>query len=211
MKIDKNFKIFVKKKIYIFKKIELKEVNRDYIESLSFARYLNKKKKYTIRLQKKYLQNIEKKKRSFILGFFNKKNILGTMGCQLHKKIMVGNVPVGGDSPISVQSMTNTLTTDIKGTTKQINEIIKAGADLVRVSCPDEDSTKALKKITKNVNIPVIADIHFHYKRAIEAAESGADCLRLNPGNIRDEKKIKEVPIIFTDRTVGESKCQKKL
>ena len=90
MKIDKNFKIFVKKKIYIFKKIELKEVNRDYIESLSFARYLNKKKKYTIRLQKKYLQNIEKKKRSFILGFFNKKKLLGTMGCQLHKKIMGG-------------------------------------------------------------------------------------------------------------------------
>ena len=90
MKIDKNFKIFVKKKIYIFKKIELKEVNRDYIESLSFARYLNKKKKYTIRLQKKYLQNIEKKKRSFILGFFNKKKLLGTMGCQLHKKIIVG-------------------------------------------------------------------------------------------------------------------------
>ena len=86
----KILRFLLKKKIYIFKKIELKEVNRDYIESLSFARYLNKKKKYTIRLQKKYLQNIENKKRSFILGFFNKKKLLGTMGCQLHKKIMVG-------------------------------------------------------------------------------------------------------------------------
>ena len=86
----KILRFLLKKKIYIFKKIELKEVNRDYIESLSFARYLNKKKKYTIRLQKKYLQNIENKKRSFILGFFNKKKLLGTMGCQLHKKIIVG-------------------------------------------------------------------------------------------------------------------------
>tara|TARA_B100000686_G_scaffold354686_1_gene466404 strand:+ start:3989 stop:5092 length:1104 start_codon:yes stop_codon:yes gene_type:complete len=109
------------------------------------------------------------------------------------KKIMVGNVPVGGDSPISVQSMTNTQTTNIKETTKQINEIIKAGADLVRVSCPDQDSTKALKHITKNVNIPIIADIHFHYKRAIEAAEAGAACLRLNPGNIGSNERIKSV------------------
>ena len=109
------------------------------------------------------------------------------------KVINVGNVKIGGENPISVQSMTNTLTTDIKGTIKQINEIQNEGADLVRVSCPDDLSTKALKEIIKHVNIPVIADIHFHYKRAIEAAESGASCLRINPGNIGDKNKIKEV------------------
>ena len=109
------------------------------------------------------------------------------------KTINLGNVKVGGDNPISVQSMTNTLTTDIKGTIKQINEIQNEGADLVRVSCPDEASSKALREIVRNVNIPIIADIHFHYKRAIEAAESGASCLRINPGNIGDKKKIKEV------------------
>ncbi len=105
------------------------------------------------------------------------------------KEIVVGNVKVGGNNPISVQSMTNTLTKDSKSTIGQINEIEKEGADLVRVSCPDEDSTKSLKEITKNVNIPVIADIHFHYKRAIEAADYGASCLRINPGNIGDKKK----------------------
>jgi (E)-4-hydroxy-3-methylbut-2-enyl-diphosphate synthase len=109
------------------------------------------------------------------------------------KVINVGNVKIGGDNPISVQSMTNTLTSDVKSTINQINEIANEGADLVRVSCPDEDSTKALKEIVKNVNIPIIADIHFHYKRAIEAAENGAKCLRINPGNIGDRKKIKEV------------------
>ena len=109
------------------------------------------------------------------------------------KVIKVGNVKIGGGNPISVQSMTNTLTTDIKSTVKQINEIQSEGADLVRVSCPDEASTKALKEIIKHVDIPVIADIHFHYKRAIEAAESGASCLRINPGNIGDRNKIKEV------------------
>ena len=109
------------------------------------------------------------------------------------KVINVGNVKVGGDHPISVQSMTNTLTTNIKATINQINEIKNEGADLVRVSCPDENSAKSLKEITKNVNIPVIADIHFHYKRAIEAAENGASCLRINPGNIGDKKKIKEI------------------
>ena len=109
------------------------------------------------------------------------------------KVINVGNVKVGGDHPISVQSMTNTLTTNIKATINQINEIKNEGADLVRVSCPDENSAKSLKEITKNVNIPVIADIHFHYKRAIEAAENGASCLRINPGNIGDRKKIKEI------------------
>ena len=109
------------------------------------------------------------------------------------KVINVGNVKIGGDNPITVQSMTNTLTTDIKATIKQINEICNEGADLVRVSCPDESSSKALKEIVKDVNVPIIADIHFHYKRAIEAAENGASCLRINPGNIGDKKKIYEV------------------
>ncbi len=109
------------------------------------------------------------------------------------KVISVGNVKVGGDNPISVQSMTNTLTTDVSATIEQINKIHEEGADLVRVSCPDEDSSKALKEVTKNVQIPVIADIHFHYKRAIEAAENGAKCLRINPGNIGDKNKIHEV------------------
>ena len=106
------------------------------------------------------------------------------------KVINVGKVKIGGDNPISVQSMTNTLTTDIKKTIIQINEIQSEGADLVRVSCPDEESSKSLKEITKHVDIPIIADIHFHYKRAIEAAENGASCLRINPGNIGDEKKF---------------------
>ena len=109
------------------------------------------------------------------------------------KVINVGNVKIGGDNPISVQSMTNTLTTDIKSTINQINEIHEEGADIVRVSCPDEDSTKALREITQNVKLPVIADIHFHYKRAIEAAENGAKCLRINPGNIGDKQKIHDV------------------
>ena len=109
------------------------------------------------------------------------------------KVINVGNVKIGGDNPISVQSMTNTLTTDIKATIKQINEIHSEGADLVRVSCPDEDSSKALKEIVKNVNVPIIADIHYHYKRAIEAAKNGASCLRINPGNIGEKNKINEV------------------
>ena len=109
------------------------------------------------------------------------------------KVINVGDVKVGGDNPISVQSMTNTLTTDVKATINQIKMIQEEGADLVRVSCPDQESTEALKKIIKNIDIPIIADIHFHYKRAIEAAESGASCLRINPGNIGDRNKIKEV------------------
>ena len=109
------------------------------------------------------------------------------------KVINVGDVKVGGDNPISVQSMTNTLTTDVTATIKQIQEIYEEGADIVRVSCPDQDSSKALKEITKNVQIPIIADIHFHYKRAIEAAENGASCLRINPGNIGDKKKIHDV------------------
>ena len=109
------------------------------------------------------------------------------------KAINVGDVKVGGDNPISVQSMTNTLTSDAYSTIKQILEIQEAGADIVRVSCPDEESTKALREIKKETQIPLVADIHFHYKRAIEAAENGANCLRINPGNIGDENKIKEV------------------
>ncbi len=109
------------------------------------------------------------------------------------KVIKVGDVKVGGDNPISVQSMTNTLTTDINETITQINLIDEEGADLVRVSCPDERSTIALKEIVKNVKLPIIADIHFHYKRAIEAAENGAKCLRINPGNIGDKSKIHDV------------------
>jgi len=109
------------------------------------------------------------------------------------KEIKVGKVRVGANNPISVQSMTNTLTTDIKATIKQINEIQNEGADLVRVSCPDESSSKALKEIIKHVDIPIVADIHFHYKRAIEAAQSGASCLRINPGNIGNINRIKEI------------------
>ena len=109
------------------------------------------------------------------------------------KEIKVGNISVGGNSTISVQSMTNTLTTDIKETIKQIHDLEEAGADIVRVSCPDEHSTKALKNIVKDVNVPIVADIHFHYKRAIEAAEMGASCLRINPGNIGSRDRILEV------------------
>ena len=109
------------------------------------------------------------------------------------KVINVGEVKIGGDNPISVQSMTNTLTSDVKSTIIQINDIHNEGADLVRVSCPDEASTIALKEIVKNVDLPIIADIHFHYKRAIEAAENGAKCLRINPGNIGSKKKIYEI------------------
>ena len=109
------------------------------------------------------------------------------------REIKVGNVSVGGNSKISVQSMTNTLTTDIKGTVKQIHALEEAGVDIVRVSCPDENSTKALKDIIKEVKVPIVADIHFHYKRAIEAAEMGASCLRINPGNIGSKDRILEV------------------
>ena len=109
------------------------------------------------------------------------------------KVIKVGNVKIGGDNPISVQSMTNTLTKDVSATIEQINKIEEAGADIVRVSCPDEESTKAIKKITKSIKIPIVADIHFHFKRAIEAASNGANCLRINPGNIGEKEKIKEV------------------
>lgn len=109
------------------------------------------------------------------------------------KQIYVGNVPVGGDAPITVQSMTNTLTSDVKATIEQVQALEAAGADIVRVSCPDEESTRALKEIVRAVNVPIVADIHFHYKRAIEAAEAGAACLRINPGNIGSEERVREV------------------
>ena len=109
------------------------------------------------------------------------------------RKIKVGKVFIGGDSIISVQSMTNTITSDETSTINQVNQLKEVGADLVRISCPDQDSTKALKNIIKKTDIPIIADIHFHYKRAIEAAKSGADCLRINPGNIGSNERVKEV------------------
>lgn len=109
------------------------------------------------------------------------------------RQIMVGNVPVGGDAPISVQSMTNTLTSDAKATIKQVLAMEEAGADIVRISCPDQESTAALSEIVKEVNVPIVADIHFHYKRAIEAAEAGAACLRINPGNIGSAERVAEV------------------
>ena len=109
------------------------------------------------------------------------------------RQIMVGKVPVGGDAPISVQSMTNTPTSDVAATVGQIRQLVEAGADIVRVSCPDEASTAALAKIVKQVQVPIVADIHFHYQRAIEAAEAGAACLRINPGNIGDAQRVGEV------------------
>ncbi len=109
------------------------------------------------------------------------------------RQIMVGNVPVGRGAPITVQSMTNTLTADAKATIEQIRALEVAGADIVRVSCPDQASTAALKKIVAEVTVPIVADIHFHYKRAIEAAEAGAACLRINPGNIGAQERVREV------------------
>jgi (E)-4-hydroxy-3-methylbut-2-enyl-diphosphate synthase len=106
---------------------------------------------------------------------------------------MVGNVPVGGDAPIAVQSMTNTLTSNAKATIEQIRQLEEAGIDIVRCSCPDEESTAALKEIVKAAKVPVVADIHFHYKRALEAAEAGAACLRINPGNIGSAERVREV------------------
>lgn len=109
------------------------------------------------------------------------------------RKIWVGNVPVGGDAPITVQSMTNTDTRDAAATIAQIKALEDVGADIVRVSCPDEESSAALKQIVPAVNVPIVADIHFHYKRAIESAQNGAACLRINPGNIGSESRVREV------------------
>ena len=109
------------------------------------------------------------------------------------RKIMVGNVPVGGDSPITVQTMTNTLTSDAKATIDQIRRAEDAGVDIIRVSCPDEESTAAMPEIVRASRVPIVADIHFHYKRAIEAADAGVACLRINPGNIGSDARVKEV------------------
>ncbi len=109
------------------------------------------------------------------------------------RKIRVGNVEVGGDAPITVQSMTNTLTADAQATINQVRQLEEAGADIVRVSCPDEDSTRAFNTIVKASKVPLVADIHFHYKRGIEAAEAGAACLRINPGNIGSPDRVRDV------------------
>ena len=112
---------------------------------------------------------------------------------RVSRQIHVGSVPVGGDAPISVQSMTNTVTSDVQATISQIKELEEAGADIVRVSCPDEESTTALKNIVKASAVPIVADIHFHHARAIEAAEAGAACLRINPGNIGNAERVRDV------------------
>ncbi len=109
------------------------------------------------------------------------------------RQIMVGPVPVGGDAPISVQTMTNTVTTDVRATIEQVQRCAEAGADIVRISVPDQESSRALKEIVKESPVPIVADIHFHYKRGIEAAEAGAACLRINPGNIGDASRVREV------------------
>jgi (E)-4-hydroxy-3-methylbut-2-enyl-diphosphate synthase len=109
------------------------------------------------------------------------------------RQIMVGNVPVGGDAPITVQTMTNTPTSDAGATIDQIRRCEEAGVDIIRVSCPDTDSTAALSTIVKAANVPIVADIHFHYKRAIEAAQAGAACLRINPGNIGSAQRVRDV------------------
>ena len=109
------------------------------------------------------------------------------------RRVYVGRVPIGDGAPISVQTMTNTLTTDVAGTVAQIRRAELAGADIVRVSCPDQQSALALKAIVREVSVPIVADIHFHYKRSIEAADSGAACLRINPGNIGSQERVKEV------------------
>ena len=117
--------------------------------------------------------------------------------------IKVGTVAVGGNSPISVQSMTNTITTDIKSTIDQVNELAKFGADIVRISCPDKDSSNAIKKIVSEVNVPIVADVHFHYQRGIEAIVSGVSCLRINPGNIGSRSKLKELVSVAKDYGVS--------
>ena len=119
------------------------------------------------------------------------------------RRIMVGSVPVGGDSPITVQTMTNTLTADADATIAQIGRCEEAGVDIIRVSCPDEDSTRALHKIVKASRVPIVADIHFHYKRAIEAADAGAACLRINPGNIGSAERVREVVKAAKDHGVS--------
>ena len=118
---------------------------------------------------------------------------------RVSRQIHVGSVPVGGGAPISVQSMTNTVTSDVQATISQIKELEEAGADIVRVSCPDEESTTALKDIVKAAAVPIVADIHFHHARAIEAAEAGAACLRINPGNIGNADRVRDVILAAKD------------
>ncbi len=119
------------------------------------------------------------------------------------RQVMVGSVPVGGGAPIAVQTMTNTLTTDVAATVAQIKRSEKAGVDIVRVSCPDQESALALKDIIRQVDVPIVADIHFHYRRAIEAAQSGAACLRINPGNIGSAARVREVIQAARDHNVS--------
>src|SRR5437588_1781805 len=119
------------------------------------------------------------------------------------RKIHVGKVPVGGDAPITVQSMTNTVTSDVKATVEQVQALERAGADIVRVSCPDQESALALKQIVRQVEVPIVADIHFHYKRALEAADAGAACLRINPGNIGSAERVREVVKAARDHGVS--------
>ncbi|WP_337186239.1 flavodoxin-dependent (E)-4-hydroxy-3-methylbut-2-enyl-diphosphate synthase [Phenylobacterium sp.] len=109
------------------------------------------------------------------------------------RKIRVGSVEVGGDAPITVQSMTNTVTADAAATIEQIRQLEEAGADIVRVSCPDEESTAAFREIVRAAKVPLVADIHFHYRRGIEAAQAGAACLRINPGNIGSPARVRDV------------------
>ena len=118
---------------------------------------------------------------------------------RVSRQIHVGSVPVGGGAPISVQSMTNTVTSDVQATISQIKELEEAGADIVRVSCPDEESTTALRDIVKAAAVPIVADIHFHHARAIEAAEAGAACLRINPGNIGNADRVRDVILAAKD------------
>ena len=119
------------------------------------------------------------------------------------RQVMVGTVPVGGGAPISVQTMTNTLTADAEATIAQIGRCVEAGVDIIRVSCPDEESTAALPRIVKASKVPIVADIHFHYKRAIEAADAGAACLRINPGNIGSADRVREVVKAAKDHGVS--------
>ena len=134
------------------------------------------------------------KKRTLTLSYKNNPELnLQTIKRRKRRQIMVGSVPVGGNAPISVQTMTNTLTTDVKATLKQIIDCASEGADIVRVSCPDQASTQNLREIVRESPVPLVADIHFHYRRGIEAAEAGVACLRINPGNIGVSDKVKEV------------------
>jgi len=125
------------------------------------------------------------------------------IGRRKSRRVMVGSVPVGDGAPITVQTMTNTLTADAEATIAQIKRCEEAGVDIIRVSCPDEDSTKALHAIVKASKVPIVADIHFHYKRALEAADAGAACLRINPGNIGSAERVREVVKAAKDHGVS--------